>query len=695
MCGVSLVLLSHDDCPPDEQPSLPPSPPDPLPPQLLQRRGPDAFRQLTLHHAPSDGFELRLTGAVLHMRGSTLTSQPLGDAQGNALLWNGEIFGGEIAVASEENDSERLLHSLQAASGAAGEEVGRGVREVMAGVHGPWAMTYWHERSRCLWYGRDALGRRSLLRAQFTLRGGWSVLLLSSVALPLDEWRKLALPPPQDDLLSPCPEWEELPADGLGCVRIGCGGRAYHEWVPRDLVRSPYATSLVAPTYERAWAMEQSENSCAAQAAAVGLLRVLSHAVRSRVQGVPAPPGEDISHAPARVGVLFSGGIDCMLLARLADLNLPPGEPIDLINVAFGDGAGQAPDRLGGTLGAQELASLSTRQFRLVCVDVSLEELQAHRGQLSSLLWPARTVMDLNIGAALWYGSRGLGYARHVHPLCTPRPSKADGCRYASCMPLPTEQTTAGGMEETQGVQLSLVWEDGVESNVIRVDISVGACVGGEHHLSTEGHVSSEGVVSSKGHMSSEGRVSSEGFVGYRSAARVLLLGTGADELMGGYGRHRTVYRQEGWNGLSSELHAERERLWLRNLGRDDRMISDWGREARHPYLDEEVMAFIARTPLPLLCNLERGFGEGDKQILRRAARLVGLSYSSYLQKRAIQFGTRIANKKVCGKAVLEDTLDLADVVHPRADASCVPRCTKDELNKKRKAWGTARAAAS
>ena len=135
--------------------------------------------------------------------------------------------------------------------------------------------------------------------------------------------------------------------------------------------------------------------------------------------------------------------------------------------------------------------------------------------------------------------------------------------------------------------------------------------------------------------------------------------------------------------------------MWLRNLGRDDRVVSDWGREARHPFLDEEVMALIALTPLPLLCNLERGYGEGDKQILRRAARLLGLTYSSYLQKRAIQFGTRIANKNVCGKATLDDSMDLADLVHPRADASRAPRATKDDLHKKRKAWGPTRAAGS
>ena len=137
-----------------------------------------------------------------------------------------------------------------------------------------------------------------------------------------------------------------------------------------------------------------------------------------------------------------------------------------------------------------------------------------------------------------------------------------------------------------------------------------------------------------------------------------MLLGSGADEQLGGYGRHRTVFRKEGWEGLSNELHAERERLWLRNLGRDDRIISDWAREARHPYLDEQVMDVIGQTPLHHVCDLRRAPGDGDKLILRRLARMLGLRHASALQKRAIQFGTRIANKNVCGQAVLDDSVD-------------------------------------
>lgn len=40
----------------------------------------------------------------------------------------------------------------------------------------------------------------------------------------------------------------------------------------------------------------------------------------------------------------------------------------------------------------------------------------------------------------------------------------------------------------------------------------------------------------------------------YTSTARVLLNGLGSDELLGGYGRHRTVFTQGGWQAVIDEV---------------------------------------------------------------------------------------------------------------------------------------------
>jgi len=84
-------------------------------------------------------------------------------------------------------------------------------------------------------------------------------------------------------------------------------------------------------------------------------------------------------------------------------------------------------------------------------------------------------------------------------------------------------------------------------------------------------------------------------------------------------------------------------RLWKRNLGRDDRCLSDHGKEARFPYLDEDVMAYLEALPLEEKCDMTRPLGEGDKLVLRKVARMVGVVECSSLVKRAIQFGSRIA----------------------------------------------------
>jgi asparagine synthetase B (glutamine-hydrolysing) len=121
----------------------------------------------------------------------------------------------------------------------------------------------------------------------------------------------------------------------------------------------------------------------------------------------------------------------------------------------------------------------------------------------------------------------------------------------------------------------------------------------------------------------------------------VFLSGLGADECLGGYGRHRTVFSRLGWKGLEEELASDFSRLWTRNLGRDDRVIAWHAREARWPYLDEGFLAFLATLPLHAVCDFRLPAGQGDKRILRCAAGILGLKGASCRVKRAMHFGSR------------------------------------------------------
>ncbi|KAF9073720.1 asparagine synthase-domain-containing protein [Rhodocollybia butyracea] len=129
----------------------------------------------------------------------------------------------------------------------------------------------------------------------------------------------------------------------------------------------------------------------------------------------------------------------------------------------------------------------------------------------------------------------------------------------------------------------------------------------------------------------------------YTSPAKVLVNGLGSDELLGGYGRHRSAFIAGGWSSVIEELQLEIDRIPMRNLGRDDRVISSHGKETRHPFLSLDVVAFLANLPVQYKVDLRLPVGVGDKMLLRLATRKLGLVEASERKKRAMQFGSRSA----------------------------------------------------
>ena len=132
---------------------------------------------------------------------------------------------------------------------------------------------------------------------------------------------------------------------------------------------------------------------------------------------------EKLNKTLPNVAILFSGGLDCALLARLIHDTLPHAEDVDLLNVAFYNPHIHAryqddikaaydacPDRITAKSALEELNhTCPKRVWRLVEVDVPFEEVLSHRQQVKELMYPHNTEMDFSIALALYFAARGTG----------------------------------------------------------------------------------------------------------------------------------------------------------------------------------------------------------------------------------------------------------------------------------------------
>jgi len=412
MCGIGAVLLSEDDADADGNSAVAAELQ-----RVLAPRGPDAAGTVS-----KAGGGVVLVASVLHIRGDAATPQPHVDGSGNVLCWNGEAFG-HAGTPVDGSDTVWVARLLQTAADAADADgcdpvmrCGQHLAAALADVVGPYAFVFYCERLSAVFYGRDPFGRRSLLVAQASSRHG-GVRAVASVRPPRNAW-----------------EWAEVPAMGIYAVPVtSTSSTRSAQLIPwptsrlrlarQPLPPVPLVVKLTRPRLPPAL-LTGGDN--VDREPWQRLFLALFDAVHLRVRAMghvaaPTPPSAAADTRPARFGVLFSGGIDSVVLAALLHLSLDDAaEPIDLINVCFSDGPVDpaptppqlteppthlhgheppAPDRLAAIAALLELRQqYPTRPFRLVHVDVPAADRHDLEAHVMPLVYPCNTLMDLNIG---------------------------------------------------------------------------------------------------------------------------------------------------------------------------------------------------------------------------------------------------------------------------------------------------------
>ncbi|GES81870.1 asparagine synthetase domain-containing protein 1 [Rhizophagus clarus] len=501
-----------------------------------RQRGPDSQGEL-FKSIQSQLFTIDLTffGAVLHLRGPSVVEQPLteNDEQ-DVLLWNGEIFNG-VEIPPGENDTKYLFAALKMSHKIENdnEEKNR-ILHTLQNIEGPYAIIYWQNSKRRLWFGRDCLGRRSLL---------WNLpseeednFILTSVGCKI----------PQISETSSSPYFAEVPADGIFYLDL--------DKMMSSASWEPFKNFLVHYKWHGVNNPDNNESSY-----------ILTLPFGKVNDILPNP--EDLSQLPASsdlsnsfipaISPKIQDAID-RLIEELGDsvrrrvIDIPRVGLIQDARVAIIRSNRSTKYRLTGRQGVEELRKIApNRKWNFVEVNVPYEEACAFKPEIIELMAPSDTIMDLSIAMAFWFAVRGKG---QVASLNDPK---------------------------------------------IMID--------------------------------------------YESKARVILVGVGADELLGGYSRHREAFKQHGWKKLIEEIQLDVDRISTRNLGRDDRIITSHSKESRFPYLASNVVSFLCSLPMYIKADMRYERGIGEKLLLRHVARQLGLFNASILWKRAIQFGAKTA----------------------------------------------------
>jgi len=332
---------------------------------------------------------------------------------------------------------------------------------------------------------------------------------------------------------------------------------------------------------------------------------ILRLSIRKRIKDVL-----ECNKSEYTLGITFSGGLDSTLMAYYCLLETHENIKIDLFNLSFDK---SSPDRITGIISYKELIDkFPNRNINLILIDKEYKNdiTEEFQKNILKLIYPRKTHMDFNISSAKNISTCKKGYLV----------DKSKLIQYFKDMD--NKIVNDDLIKKTD--------EKTYQNNILTKKIA---------NFEYEKFTDKEKI--------------------YTSDAKIFFDGLGADEIFGGYLRYK--------NGdIENQMKKDLDRLWLRNCGRDDRVCGENKLELRFPYLDKDLMEFLASIDdMKQIVDFSKPRGEGEKFLLRNVAKtILGFNLSCKFEKRAIQFGTKLAhqtnvnkygsNNKANGKAQFE-----------------------------------------
>lgn len=282
------------------------------------------------------------------------------------LQFNGELYNSEI----EHNDTQFIVSLLKLPN--------PDIPLIVKSLKGEFSYTIYDMQERKFYFGRDNVGKRSL---SYRLDDDTGELYVSSVTGVIEGFSD--------------------------CI----AGVLYVYDVREKKLSDTYR--IAQPYYV---SEEVDENLTSIVDSIEKLYRKLEVAVEKRVTSIHPVHTEN-----SPIAVLFSGGLDCSIIASLVcaqlgrTLNSPCNAVVELLNVAFenprtGTMPCNTPDRKLAISSAAVLQDLfPDMEIRLVEIDVPYEDYLRHRPAVIKLMYPKNTEMDLSIAIAFYFASMGSG----------------------------------------------------------------------------------------------------------------------------------------------------------------------------------------------------------------------------------------------------------------------------------------------